>query len=82
MTDSEALRVEAQSDEVTLGEIMEVLWEMFGDQIPDATDILVPKWASNPLFRGTYSNWPIGVDLSHFLLMQVGLFLPAKLKIT
>ncbi|RZC47537.1 hypothetical protein C5167_040478 [Papaver somniferum] len=43
---------------------MDVLRNMFGKNIPDATDIpvlLVPKWWSNKFYKGTFSNWPIGV---------------------
>ncbi|KAJ1686401.1 hypothetical protein LUZ63_017791 [Rhynchospora breviuscula] len=62
VTDEESRRIEQQSDEETKAEIMEVLREMFGKDIPDATDILVPRWWSNRFFKGTFSNWPIGVN--------------------
>ena len=28
--------------------------------IPKPNGFLLPKWASDPLFRGCYSNWPAG----------------------
>ncbi|KAJ4795756.1 Polyamine oxidase [Rhynchospora pubera] len=62
VTDEESRRIEQQSDEDTKAEIMQVLKEMFGKNIPDATDILVPRWWSNRFFKGTFSNWPIGVN--------------------
>ncbi|KAJ3703432.1 hypothetical protein LUZ61_007137 [Rhynchospora tenuis] len=62
VTDEESRRIEQQSDAETKAEIMEVLREMFGKDIPDATDILVPRWWSNRFFKGTFSNWPIGVN--------------------
>ncbi|KAG7014256.1 Polyamine oxidase 1 [Cucurbita argyrosperma subsp. argyrosperma] len=62
ITNGESKRVEAQSDEETLRESMEVLRDMFGPDIPDAIDILVPRWWSNRFQRGSYSNYPIISD--------------------
>ncbi|XP_058091671.1 polyamine oxidase 1-like isoform X1 [Magnolia sinica] len=62
VTDDESRRIEQQPDSETKAEIMEVLRSMFGKNIPDATDILVPRWWSNRFYKGTYSNWPIGVS--------------------
>ncbi|KAA8520220.1 hypothetical protein F0562_014476 [Nyssa sinensis] len=59
LTNGESKRVESQSDQVTLKEAMEVLRNMFGPDIPDATDILVPRWWSNRFQCGSYSNYPI-----------------------
>ncbi|PSS24450.1 Polyamine oxidase [Actinidia chinensis var. chinensis] len=59
LTNGESKRVEAQSDRETLKEAMEVLRNMFGPGIPDATDILVPRWWNNRFQRGSYSNYPI-----------------------
>ncbi|KAF5192008.1 Polyamine oxidase, partial [Thalictrum thalictroides] len=61
VTDDESRRVEQQPDSETKAECMKVLKNMFGKNIPEATDILVPRWWSNRFFKGTYSNWPIGV---------------------
>ncbi|KAI3874757.1 hypothetical protein MKW98_019330 [Papaver atlanticum] len=61
VTDDESRRIEQQPDSETKAEIMEVLRNMFGKNIPDATDILVPKWWSDRFYKGTFSNWPIGV---------------------
>ena len=47
-------------------EAMGVLRDMFGKNIPDATDIYVPRWWSSPYFRGSFSNWPIGVNRYEF----------------
>ncbi|KAI3873412.1 hypothetical protein MKW98_008064 [Papaver atlanticum] len=66
VTDDESRRVEQQPDSETLAEIMDVLRNMFGKNIPDATDILVPKWWSDRFYKGTFSNWPIGVDQHEF----------------
>lgn len=62
ITNGESKRIEAQSDEETLKESMEVLRDMFGPDIPDAIDILVPRWWSNRFQRGSYSNYPIISD--------------------
>ncbi|XVE76755.1 hypothetical protein DITRI_Ditri13aG0006400 [Diplodiscus trichospermus] len=59
LTNGESKRVEAQSDEETLNEAMGVLRDMFGPDIPSATDILVPRWWNNRFQRGSYSNYPI-----------------------
>ncbi|KAI9116329.1 hypothetical protein K1719_012496 [Acacia pycnantha] len=59
LTNEESKRVEAQPDEETLKEAMEVLRDMFGPDIPDAIDILVPRWWNNRFQRCSYSNYPI-----------------------
>ncbi|XP_057522015.1 polyamine oxidase 1 isoform X2 [Amaranthus tricolor] len=59
LTNGESKRVEAQSDQETKMEAMEVLRDMFGPDIPDAIDILVPRWWNNRFQRGSYSNYPI-----------------------
>ncbi|XP_042498769.1 polyamine oxidase 6-like [Macadamia integrifolia] len=74
VTDDESRRIEQQPDSATKAEIMKVLRDMFGNHIPEATDILVPKWWSNRFFKGTFSNWPIGVSRYEFdqIRAQVG----------
>ncbi|CAN1787768.1 Polyamine oxidase 1 [Linum perenne] len=59
LTNGESKRVEAQSDEETMKEAMKVLEDMFGPDIPHATDILVPRWYNNRFQRGCYSDYPI-----------------------
>lgn len=59
LTNGESKRVEAQSDAETLREAMVVLRDMFGPNIPEAIDILVPRWWNNRFQRGSYSNFPI-----------------------
>jgi len=60
VTDEESDRIEAQPDEETKAEAMEVLRKMFGKGIPEATDIMIPRWRSDRLYRGTFTNWPAG----------------------
>lgn len=69
LTNGESKRIEAQSDQETLEEAMEVLRNMFGPDIPDATDILVPRWWNNRFQRGSYSNYPI--YLNHQLVDDI-----------
>ncbi|KAM7266053.1 hypothetical protein ACFE04_003736 [Oxalis oulophora] len=59
LTNEESKRVEAQSDDETMKEAMDVLRNMFGPNIPTATDILVPRWWNNRFQRGSYSNYPM-----------------------
>ncbi|XP_009611356.1 polyamine oxidase 1 isoform X1 [Nicotiana tabacum] len=74
LTNGESKRVESQSDQETLREAMQVLRNMFGPDIPDATDILVPRWWNNRFQRGSYSNYPIYVNhqLVHDIKEPVG----------
>ncbi|KAI6675883.1 hypothetical protein NL676_036679 [Syzygium grande] len=58
LTNGESKRVENQSDEETLKEAMEVLRDMFGPNISNATDILVTRWRNNRFQRGSCSNYP------------------------
>jgi polyamine oxidase len=51
------MRVERQSDSQTQAEMMAVLRSMYGPDIPEPEEILFKRWHSDPLFRGTYSNW-------------------------
>lgn len=71
VTDEEARRVEQQPDSETLDEIMGVLRTMYGPDVPRAEAIFVPRWFSDRLFRGSFSNWPLGVDSSTFDHLQV-----------
>lgn len=53
------MRIEALSDEEVQAEVLEVLRAMYpGTTIPEPTAFYFPRWHSNPLFRGSYSNWP------------------------
>ncbi|KAL9227446.1 hypothetical protein vseg_003132 [Gypsophila vaccaria] len=60
VTDDESIRVEQQPDENTKAEAMEVLRKMFGNNIPEATHIMVPKWKSDRFYQGCFTNWPVG----------------------
>ncbi|XP_068643426.1 polyamine oxidase 1-like [Aristolochia californica] len=66
VTDEEARRIELQPKSATTLEMMEVLRNMFGKDIPEPTDILLPKWCSSRFFRGSFFNWPTGVSRHYF----------------
>ncbi|KAI8377544.1 uncharacterized protein BYT42DRAFT_570659 [Radiomyces spectabilis] len=67
-------RIERMNDDLVQREIMQVLRRMFPEiDLPDPTAILIPRWHSNPLFRGSYSNWPIGVLADHHQNMRAPL---------
>ncbi|MCO5553578.1 hypothetical protein L7F22_007101 [Adiantum nelumboides] len=70
VTDDESRRIEQQPDNMTKEEIMGVLRKMFGEGIPDASEILVPRWWKNRFYGGSYINWPIGVSESDFDRMK------------
>ncbi|KAI9307424.1 hypothetical protein BJ944DRAFT_255002 [Cunninghamella echinulata] len=66
VTQDYAYAVESMTDEEVKDELMAVLRDMYGNDIPEPTDMKFPRWHSNPLFRGSYSNWPIGeLDQHH-----------------
>lgn len=71
LTDEELKRVENQNDDTTKAEAMQVLRNMFGNEIPDAEEILVPKWCKNRFQRGSYSNYPIFANKKHFQNLKV-----------
>jgi polyamine oxidase len=60
VTATASLRVESMSDADVQDEIMELLRSIYGEDIPDPDAFYFPRWHSDPLFRGSYSNWPIG----------------------
>ncbi|CAF4153693.1 unnamed protein product, partial [Rotaria magnacalcarata] len=59
----QALIVEAQSKNQTLIEIMNVLRSMYGKNIPEPNNFYYYRWTLDPLYRGSYSNWPTGTSL-------------------
>ncbi|KAL9419326.1 hypothetical protein AB3S75_037144 [Citrus x aurantiifolia] len=72
VTDEESRRIEQQSEKKTKAEIMKVLKKMFGNgkQIPEPDTMLIPKWWSNRLYKGSYSNWPNGYTLHSYHDLQ------------
>ncbi|XP_010241204.1 PREDICTED: polyamine oxidase 1-like [Nelumbo nucifera] len=70
LTNGESKRVEAQTDEETLKEAMGVLRDMFGPDVPDAIEILVPRWWNNRFQRGSYSNYSLLANQPDFADMK------------
>jgi len=60
MVGEQAHRIARMTDAEIGNEAMDVLRTMFGTDIPDYVEIHVPRWLEDPLFHGSYSNWPIG----------------------
>jgi len=74
VTDDESRRIEQQSDNHTKAEVAAVLRDMFPDAdvpAPEEIDIYVPRWWSNRFFKGSYSNWPIGVSRYEYDQLRV-----------
>ncbi|KZT60493.1 amine oxidase [Calocera cornea HHB12733] len=63
VTAQDSVRIESMSDAAVLAELLSVLGGMYGEQVVQAanvTDFYFQRWHEDPLFRGTYSNWPAG----------------------
>jgi polyamine oxidase len=57
----ESERVETLTEDAVKDEIMGVLRKMYPNiKVPEPKAMLYKKWFSDPLFRGTWSNWPAG----------------------
>lgn len=64
LVDEQSYRVEAQDDETTKQEALDVLRKMFPDvEVPEPTAFHYPRWSQNPWSYGSYSNWPAGTTL-------------------
>ena len=56
--------VEAQDDDTTKAQVLEVLRQMFGEEnVPEPIAFLYPRWSLEPWAYGSYSNWPPGTTL-------------------
>ncbi|KDQ23861.1 hypothetical protein PLEOSDRAFT_1079138 [Pleurotus ostreatus PC15] len=59
-------RIEALPDQQVQSEVMGVLHSMFPKtDIPPPSDFFFPRWHSDPLYRGSYSNWPASFTREH-----------------
>ncbi|KAJ2993275.1 hypothetical protein NUW54_g7751 [Trametes sanguinea] len=59
-------RIESMTDAAVQAEILAVLQAMFPDvAIPDPVDFYFQRWYNDPLFRGSYSNWPANFLSEH-----------------
>ncbi|CAA7262584.1 unnamed protein product [Cyclocybe aegerita] len=61
-----AIRIETLSNAQVQEEVLSVLRAMFPSVlVPEPTDFYFPRWHANPLFRGSYSNWPPSFASQH-----------------
>lgn len=58
----EAIEVEAISDEQIVFELMTILRELYGDDIPQPNDVRITRWAQDPFSYGSYSFMKVGAD--------------------
>jgi len=59
-------RIESMSDQVVKAEVLAVLRSMYPNTtIPEPDAFYFPRWQSDPLYRGSYSNWPSSFLRSH-----------------
>ncbi|KAF8263150.1 hypothetical protein EI94DRAFT_1807680 [Lactarius quietus] len=67
-------RIEAMTDAQVQAEVMEVLRTMYPKvTIPEPTGFLFPRWLSDPLFRGSISNWAPSFIPQHVINLGVPL---------
>jgi polyamine oxidase len=66
----EAIRSEITDKEIIKKEIETVANKMFKGNNLSITDIYIPKWFSNPLYCGSFSNCPVGFTSKEFKLLQ------------
>ena len=57
--------IEEQSDALTVGEAMQVLRTMYGNDIPDPIAARITRWNSDPFAYGSYSYLPPGARPTH-----------------
>ncbi|KAG1850531.1 hypothetical protein C8R48DRAFT_727486 [Suillus tomentosus] len=59
VTGDYSLRIEGMQDSDVQEEVMEVLRAMYPNiTVPDPVAFHFKRWHADPLFRGSYSNWP------------------------
>ncbi|KAG1830229.1 hypothetical protein EV424DRAFT_1377865 [Suillus variegatus] len=59
VTGDYSLRIEGMQDSDVQEEVMEVLRAMYPNiTVPDPVAFHFKRWNADPLFRGSYSNWP------------------------
>lgn len=73
----ESAVVEAQDDDTTREQILEVMRTMWGEDAVasggEVLDFLYPRWGLEPWVRGSYSNWPPGMTLEEHQNLRASL---------
>ena len=70
VTHTESFRIEKISKKEVKQEIMEVLRNVYGSNIPDPEEIVVPHWSDDKFFQGSYSYLPVNVSHKDFVAMR------------
>ncbi|KAK0185046.1 amine oxidase [Armillaria mellea] len=69
-----AERVESLPDSQVREEALGVLKQMFPNiDVPQPLDMFFYRWHSDPLYRGSYSNWPPAFFLSHYYNLRANM---------
>lgn len=70
VTDIESYRIEKISKKEVKQEIMELLRSVYGNNIPDPEEMVVPRWRDDKFFQGSYSYLPVNVTHRDFVAMR------------
>lgn len=74
VVETQSKKVESQSNEQTLKELLAVLQTMFPDKkIPQPIAFFYPRWGTTEWSYGSYSNWPTGVTLDEHQNLRANL---------
>ncbi|KAF8316790.1 amine oxidase [Clavulina sp. PMI_390] len=75
VTGDESERLESMSDADVQEEVMEVLKHMYPhlDTIPTPKQMVMERWFTDPLYRGSWSNWPPSFYIEHMHNLQASL---------
>eukprot|EP00588_Corethron_pennatum_P033040 CAMPEP_0194346556 /NCGR_PEP_ID=MMETSP0171-20130528/105495_1 /TAXON_ID=218684 /ORGANISM="Corethron pennatum, Strain L29A3" /LENGTH=555 /DNA_ID=CAMNT_0039113699 /DNA_START=175 /DNA_END=1842 /DNA_ORIENTATION=- len=61
VVDTQARKIESQHIDITVAAALEVLRKEYGsDIVSEVTAAHVTNWTNDPLFFGSYSDWPLG----------------------
>ncbi|XP_031572601.1 polyamine oxidase 6-like [Actinia tenebrosa] len=66
VTEDQGRRIEKQTFEETKTEIVETLRKVYGQDIPEPTDIFYPRWSTNPFTLGSFSEPVVGITPQDF----------------
>ncbi|CAO3627140.1 unnamed protein product [Cunninghamella blakesleeana] len=82
ITHRESEKIEGKDKELVKQDIFQTLKYMYPN-IKNTTilypkDIFIPIWKHHPLFQGSYSNWPIGMNIQHHDNLRAPLPVPTS----
>ncbi|KAI0059137.1 amine oxidase [Artomyces pyxidatus] len=61
-----AKRIESLTDDIVKAEVLAVMRSMYPNvTIPEPDAFYFPRWNNDPLYRGSYSNWPASLVSGH-----------------